>query len=229
MAGKAQNGRQELQKENIRPSNRLLSAGGFKFYAILGRRDLFCRGCGSCSLTPLAFAPLQNLGRGNGLYALRQVKPSSGWLEQGFALARLAAGGLGGTGGPNRPLLAFQASTGCLKSLIATARNHARSNPCFFYIGGDEGSRTPVRKPVYKTFYGCSRRIKSFVAARPSAGLRFRQPLDPAAVEAAPRLVPHINDARIPRRGQPGADGRAVRPLQECNCCCQLCLQSSRF
>ena len=120
------------------------------------------------------------------------------------------------------------------KSRIIEAKNKTKGflmncikNP--FRFGGDEGSRTPVRKPVYKTFYGCSRRIKSFVAARPSAGLRFRQPLDPAAVEAAPRLVPHINDARIPRRGQPGADGRAVRPLQECNCCCQLCLKSSRF
>ncbi|MCR5808496.1 MAG: hypothetical protein K6G56_02935 [Clostridiales bacterium] len=54
--------------------------------------------------------------------------------KRGFALARLTALGQGGMVGPGRPLLAFQASAGCLKSLIATARNRARSNPHFFYL-----------------------------------------------------------------------------------------------
>ena len=78
-------------------------------------------------------------------------------------------------------------------------------------------------------FYERSRRIRSFVAARPPTGLRFRQPQDPAAGEAGLRLVPHIDDARIHSRGQLWADGRAVRPLRAYSCCCQLYLNDFPF
>ena len=100
---------------------------------------------------------------------------------------------------------------------------------CVRFSGGGEESRTPVRKPVYLNFYERSRRIKSFVAARPPTGLRFRQPQDPAAGEAGLRLVPHIDDARIHSRGQLWADGRAVRPLRAYSCCCQLYLKNFPF
>ena len=80
---------------------------------------------------------------------------------------------------------------------------------CRLY-GGGEGSRTPVRKPVCKTFYERSRRIESFFTARPPAGLRLRQPLDPARDEAGPGWFPTL---MMPASYAVGSLRRTVAPL----------------
>ena len=97
------------------------------------------------------------------------------------------------------------------------------------FVGGSEGSRTPVRKPVCKTFYGRSRRTESFVTVRPSAGLRLRQPLDPTAGEAGCGWFPTLMTPVSRVVGNPGRTVAPVRQLQACNCCCHLYLMISRF
>lgn len=53
--------------------------------------------------------------------------------------------------------------------------------------------------------------------------------LIPPQVRRTLRLVPHIDDARILRRGQRKADGRAVRQRRAYSCCCQLYLMIFPF
>ena len=79
-----------------------------------------------------------------------------------------------------------------------------------FLFGGGEESRTPVRRSVCKTFYEHSRRIESFFTARPSAGLRIRQPLDPARDEARPGWFPTL---MMPVSYAVGSLRRTVAPL----------------
>ena len=74
--------------------------------------------------------------------------------------------------------------------------------------GGDEGSRTPVRKSLTNAFYECSRYFESPAAQRLSAGSALWQPLNRDRGKGVTRFTFTANRRLYPGRGAPGKDGR---------------------
>ena len=74
--------------------------------------------------------------------------------------------------------------------------------------GGDEGSRTPVRKSLTNAFYECSQYFESPAAQRLSAGSALWQPLIRDRGKGVSRFTFTANRRLYPGHGTPGKDGR---------------------